>query len=184
MARVHFCGVREIFSVGLSNMAWVYQLAGTGRAAEEQRRGSSSNAADELDGPKSLADSVRRDRRIAARTSGTPGAGQKGAAAPRASVGNPRCAVGAAPRAVSRERCPQAAAMAGARGAAAAVAVLAAALLVAAGADASGDSLADLGGAAREIESAPGNRPVHRRRSPSGPAVTVCARSSHEGGSG
>ena len=59
---------------------------------------------------------------------------------------------------MSRERCPQAAAMAGARGAAAAVAVLAAALLVAAGADASGDSLADLGGAAREIESAPGNR--------------------------
>ena len=68
--------------------------------------------------------------------------------------------------------------MAGAaRRAAAAVAVFAAAaaalLVAAAGADASGDSLADLGGAAREIESAPGNRPVHRRRSPSGPVVSL-----------
>jgi len=101
MARVHFCGVREIFSVGLSNMAWVYQLAGTGRAAEEPRRGSSSNAADELDGPKSLADSVRRDRRIAARTSGTPGAGQKGAAAPRASWRNRQLEFISAPRLTS-----------------------------------------------------------------------------------
>jgi len=106
MARVHFCGVREIFSVGLSNMAWVYQLAGTGRAAEEPRRGSSSNAADELDGPKSLADSVRRDRRIAARTSGTPGAGQKGAAAPRASWRNRQLVFISAPRLTSPRSSP------------------------------------------------------------------------------
>ncbi|OEL13566.1 hypothetical protein BAE44_0025415 [Dichanthelium oligosanthes] len=45
--------------------------------------------------------------------------------------------------------------MAGARRAAAAVTVFAAAVLVAVSADAPGDSLADLGGAAKEIESAP-----------------------------
>lgn len=58
--------------------------------------------------------------------------------------------------------------MAGARrAAAAAVAVLAAAavLVPAVGADGSGDSLADLGGAAREIESAPGSTALRRRRS-------------------